>query len=124
MERTADFITMVSTGEKPDAEIHAIGFDEKRGVACQVKMAGSMQTHAHMLANMVDNFIGVLDEKQGKVAVAAFVTAISATIAGNEHVDEDVLKIMDMMARPEKLIGALGEMLGALVNGDDEEEEE
>lgn len=123
-ERTAEFMTMVSTGEKPDAEIHAVGFDEKGGVSCQCRMEGSMQTHAHMLSSMIDNFINVLDEKQGKVAVAAFVAGISSTIAASEHVDRDVLRIVEMMANPEKLIGALGEMLGALVTEDDEEEEE
>lgn len=124
MKRTSDFITMVSTGEKPDAEIHVVGFNEKDGVACQSRLHGDMRSHAYMISSLVDHYIEVAHREQGKMAVAAFVGGIATTIAKSEYVDKDVMRMLDMMANPEKLIGALGKMLGALGIDADEEDEE
>ena len=121
MERTADFITMVSTGEKPDAEIHMVGFEEKGGVACQIRMEGGMQTHAHMISSLIERYIEHLHEKQGMMAVAAFVAGLGITLAESKYVDVDVLRISEMMANPEKLVGALGKMLGIDIDEEDEE---
>lgn len=125
MGRDCEFITMVNTGEKPDAEVHAAIFDSEDSVNTINSVTGHGRHLALGLSKLVGNFCKTLREQDSDDACAAFMMLIMESLA--ENTNEKIARKAQAMAAAKQLAGMLNsddfkDMLKDLVSEDFEEE--
>lgn len=104
-ERNVSFATMVSTGEKPDAEIHIVGFDEGDGCNAVIKMEGQLGASMHLVAAVVGDMCRITKDEGGMIAQMEFVDAIARQLC--EHVDKSTMKFLALksaIGNPEDML--------------------
>ena len=108
MERNASFITMVSTGEQPDAEIHAAMFHGEEAANAICRQLGNGRDLALLGVTLTKNLIVSLQEKDSPMAAAAF--TMMALEAIHEASNKETMKLTnDFIDELGKIFGGDGE---------------
>lgn len=110
MERNLSFMTMVSTGEKPDAEIHGVAFQGEGGAHVTGKLEGSVRAIAMVATSIVEDVVKNLKEKDSDVAAAAFICALGQVFA--KAGGAGVMALATVMSAPEAMAVDLAKKLG------------
>lgn len=128
-ERECSFAVIASTGEKPDAELHAVGFQEEDGFAVQSSVSGGAGDLIRLVFASITNLGKKLMETGGIGAAAFFVDQISDALL--EGVGSEAVTLASMMNDPkmvkkvaERLGEGLSDMLAELAETKDEEEDD
>lgn len=114
MERTADFITMVNTGEKPDATCCGVLFNDGNKNQIVLKIEGNGLHLINLIASAVEQLGSSLVESDGTAQAAYFADKVGTALV--KGCGKDAM-LMATLISAAKMKDALGEMT-------DEEEEE
>lgn len=129
-ERHCEFMTVVSTGEKPDAEIHICAFKEKGGALVRGRQNGDTHTLIQMICSLIEDMGNTLRKKDSILAAAAFANIVGLTL--HESVGGDGMKLAGKMLDGgvpvkvsgeeaiEKLTELLEALKGVVEEGDDD----
>ena len=108
MERNASFITMVSTGEQPDAEIHAAMFHGEEAANAICRQLGNGRDLALLGVTLLKNLIVSLQEKDSPMAAAAFTMMVVEAIT--EASNKETMKLTNaFIDGVDKIFGGDGE---------------
>lgn len=110
MERIASFATMVSTGEKPDAEIHCVAFREEGGLQTIGNLNGGGRDIVMIATSIIKDVVRNLKEKDSDLAAAAFICACGQAFA--EAGGHGVMALAALMSSPEAMALDLAKKLG------------
>lgn len=99
MERTVNFATLVSTGEKPDAEVHMAGFDTGTHVEGTCQLSGKLGAQMNLAIHLVGKLLDTLKEAGGEIAQAIFVDQIGTAIT--EHASPNVVDLAENLSTPQ-----------------------
>lgn len=129
-KRSCEFMVMSSTGEKPDAELHIVAFEEKDGLEVQGTQRGGLRTQVALATTVVERLGKTILEEDGLMAAAAFVNLIGEALVdgcGSEAMKK-ATEMEELKARaitdPKEAIEVIEELLKMLKSDEDDEDDE
>lgn len=108
VKRNCEFVTMVDTGEKPDALFCGALFDDGDQKQVVLKIEGGGRSLAHLIANAVEQLGASLLEADSVRAAAAFTSMVGTALA--KGCGKDAM-LMATLMRGNKLEEMLGKMM-------------